>query len=91
MREIPDDPQESMYETFRGETDGYGGSVRDTEYSYVYESLMRLKESYRMPVVLHYIEGYSVKETADILKLSEDAVKQRLLRGRHELRKLLEE
>ncbi|MBR1853613.1 MAG: sigma-70 family RNA polymerase sigma factor [Lachnospiraceae bacterium] len=91
MREIPDDPQEGEYHSFRLETNEYGEPGQEMEHSDVYESLMQLKENYRMPVVLHYIEGYSVKETADILKLSENAVKQRLLRGRRELRKLLEE
>lgn len=91
MREIPDDPQDSMYENAYREADGFEESRQKREYSEVYESLMQLKEQYRMPVVLHYIQGYSVKETADILKVSENAVKQRLLRGRRELRRLLEE
>ena len=41
------------------------------EYSEVYEALMTLKESYRLVFALHYVEGYSVKETAQILKISE--------------------
>lgn len=91
MREIPDDPQDTMYGNAYREADMAEESRQKTEYSEVYESLMQLREHYRMPVVLHYIQGYSVKETADILKVSENAVKQRLLRGRRELRRLLEE
>lgn len=32
---------------------------------------VRLEEKYRMPIALHVIEGYSVKETGEILGLSE--------------------
>ena len=44
-----------------------------------------------MTVVLHYIEGFSVKETALIQKISEGTVKSRLSRGREKLKQLLEE
>ena len=37
-------------------------------------------------VILHYIEGYSVDETADILKISSSAVKKRLQRAREQLK-----
>ena len=37
-------------------------------------------------VILYYIEGYSVKEVAQILVISESAVKKRLERARKELR-----
>ncbi len=39
-------------------------------------------------VILYYIEGYSVKETADILKVSEATVKKRLQRARDILSEL---
>lgn len=35
---------------------------------------------------LHYVEGYHVKEIADILGITESAVKVRLLRGRKQMR-----
>ncbi|MBO4396338.1 MAG: RNA polymerase sigma factor [Eubacterium sp.] len=37
-------------------------------------------------VILHYIEGYSVDETADILKISSSAVKKRLQRAREQMK-----
>ena len=46
-----------------------------------------MPESYREPLILFYREDQSVAEVAGALKLSEDAVKQRLLRGREMLRK----
>lgn len=36
-------------------------------------------------MILYSIEGYSVKEIAGILKISEAAVKKRLQRGREQL------
>ena len=40
-------------------------------------------------MLLFYMEGYSVKEIADIQEVSQDAVKQHLSRGRSHLRGLL--
>ena len=41
-----------------------------------------LPEKYRSVIVLHYLEGYDVKETAAMLRISVSAVKMRLSRGR---------
>ncbi|MBQ6824698.1 MAG: RNA polymerase subunit sigma, partial [Clostridia bacterium] len=38
-------------------------------------------------VVLHYLEGFSVEETAAILRVGVSAVKMRLSRAREQLRK----
>lgn len=48
----------------------------------VLEAILALPERYKGPVHLHYYEGYSVAETAEILGLSPSAVKMRLMRGR---------
>lgn len=56
----------------------------------VYEAVMGLEELYRMPFVLHYIEGYSVKEVASILEISVSNVKIRLSRARNMLQGILE-
>ena len=45
----------------------------------------------RAAVILHYLEGYSVEETAKILKISVSAVKMRLKRGREALYELIRE
>jgi len=37
-------------------------------------------------LILHYFEGYSVKEIAEILKISENAAKKRLQRAREALK-----
>lgn len=59
------------------------------EYSGVYEALQSLPENYRIPFVLHYVEGYSVKETGQILKLTAGAVKVRLYRARNLMKEQL--
>jgi hypothetical protein len=48
--------------------------------------LFYLENTYREPLVLYYRDGESVARVAAELELSEDAVKQRLARGREMLR-----
>lgn len=50
------------------------------------ETILALPETYKGPIHLHYYEGYSVAEVAEILKLSQSAVKMRLKRGRELLK-----
>ena len=45
----------------------------------------RLTPSLKIAVVLNYLEGFSIQETASILKLSPSAVKMRLSRARDSL------
>ena len=56
----------------------------------LHEAMMRLPEKQRIAVELHYIEGYSVHETARLLKLPEGTVKWRLKRAREQLKDILE-
>ena len=51
---------------------------------------MVLDEKYRIIVVLHYRDGYSVREIASILRVPESTVKTRLFRARQQLKSLLE-
>lgn len=55
------------------------------------ESLQALPEKYRMPLLLHHLEGYSLSETGEILGLPTSLVKSRLHQARNALRKLLDE
>ncbi len=61
-------------------------AVSEEEAQLLWRSLAGLPETYREPMVLFYRQGQSVAEVADALELSEDAVKQRLSRGRALLR-----
>lgn len=56
----------------------------------LWESLRALDEKYRVIVVLHYRDGYSVREIASILRVPESTVKTRLFRARQQLKSLLE-
>lgn len=78
-------PLEGMCETAETETG------RDADYSSLYEAVNSLKEELRMPVVLYYIEDFSIKEIAQILELSEGAVQKRLARARGKLKRSLQE
>ncbi len=55
------------------------------------DTLLQLKEKYRVPVILHYIEGYDIRHVSEILKLPASTVKTRLMRGRARLRDILNE
>ena len=57
----------------------------------LFKALNQMDEIYRMPIYLHYYEGYSQKEISRILRVSEAAIAKRISRGKEELRKRLEE
>jgi RNA polymerase sigma factor (sigma-70 family) len=59
--------------------------------SLVWQTLEQIPETYREALVLFYREQQSVAEVAAALELSEDAVKQRLSRGRGMLRERVAE
>lgn len=61
------------------------------DYSELYQALFMLKKEYRLTIVLHYLEGYSVKEIAHIMNTGIGTVKSRLSRGRDKLKSILEE
>jgi RNA polymerase sigma-70 factor (ECF subfamily) len=55
----------------------------------LHNALFVLDETLLLPVLLHYVEGYSTKEVAQILRLPHGTVKSRMARARRELQKLL--
>ena len=61
------------------------------DYAPLYEALCALEEKYRLPIQLHYIEGFDVQSVAKMLRLPQGTVKSRLSRGRARLRSLLGE
>lgn len=67
------------------------GDAADGNFQYqaLYEALGRLSDKEKTSVLLFYMEGYSVKEIAEIIDSSPEAVKQHLARGRSHLRGLL--
>ena len=57
-------------------------AVTQDEEAILWHSLQTIPEQYREPLVLYYREGESVERVAEALDLSEEAVRQRLSRGR---------
>lgn len=53
------------------------------------EEIWELEYKLKSVVILYYIEGYSVKETAQMLAISESACKKRLERARNKLKEML--
>src|SRR5208283_1438555 len=62
-------------------------AVSREEEAILWRSLEKIPETYREPLILFYREHQSIEQVAAELELSEDAVRQRLSRGR----KLLQE
>ena len=61
------------------------------DYSDLYEAIYRLPEEMRLSVTLYYLEGYSVREIATMMKTTESTVKNRLARARQRLKRELTE
>ena len=55
------------------------------------DAVLALEDIYRLPVVLYYMEGFSVREIAHMLSIPEGTVKSRLHTGRGKLRETLNE
>src|SRR5262245_47645838 len=61
-------------------------AANEDEAALVRASLAKLPETYRLALILFYRDRQSVRAVAEALEISEDAVKQRLARGREMLR-----
>lgn len=60
-----------------------------TEVSLLHQALAQLVEHQKEALILFEIAGFSIREIAEIQSVSEDAVKQRLKRGREKLKTIL--
>ena len=55
------------------------------------DAILALETQLRLPVLLYYMEGYKLREIAQILRIPEGTVKTRLTRAKKKLKSLLEE
>ena len=55
----------------------------------VLEAVLSLEETYRIPIHLHYYEGYSLKEIGKLLGVPSGTVGSWLSRGREQLKRIL--
>lgn len=66
-----------------------GSADHAFDYQDLYSALNNINVKERTSVLLFYMEGYSIKEIAEIQETTQEAVKQHLSRGRVHLRCLL--
>ena len=68
-----------------------GNNAADSSFEHqdLYLALRTLPPKERSSITLFYLNGYSVKEIAQITETSEDAVKKQLSRGRDKLKERL--
>ena len=66
-------------------------TTADSEFEHqdLYLALRTLPPKERSAITLFYLNGYNIKEIADITNTSEDAVKKQLSRGRDKLKEKL--
>lgn len=56
----------------------------------LFESVMELEEKLRVPIILHYLEGYTTREVAKILRAPESTIKSRLAKARGMLSQMID-
>lgn len=62
----------------------------DNETSRIVRDLLgRLKEQQRLPLILHYFDGYGIQEISEIMRMPENTVKTNLRRGREEIERMI--
>jgi RNA polymerase sigma factor (sigma-70 family) len=76
------EPLDSAQETPALDAHPLAQAISREEEAILWRSLERIPEIYREPLILFYREHESVERVAQVLELSEDAVRQRLSRGR---------
>lgn len=76
------EPLDAVAEFANEDTPAADIAVQKEEQAIMWSALERVPEIYREPLVLYYREHRSIEHVAVSLDLTEDAVKQRLSRGR---------
>jgi RNA polymerase sigma factor (sigma-70 family) len=76
------EPLDAIHESPAPEPQPHDFAMSKEEEAILWRSIERIPEIYREPLVLFYREHQSISAVAQSLELSEDAVKQRLSRGR---------
>jgi len=62
-----------------------------SEYPELQSALRQLPEEFRLPLLLYYFDGQSIKNVAEPLNITEAGVHTRISRARKELRRILTE
>ncbi|WP_163103116.1 RNA polymerase sigma factor [Peribacillus alkalitolerans] len=67
------------------------GVLQSEEDRYLHQCILELDEKYRIPIILYYFHDCKYDEIADILNTNLSTIKTRLLRGKEQLKKRLEQ
>ena len=62
-------------------------SLAAPEHKRTLQELLELPVKQKMVIYLHYVEGYHIREIADILGITEGAVKMRMQRGKEQMQR----
>ena len=57
----------------------------------IYSAVMSLKDKYRIPLYLHYFEGYKSEEISKILSINHSTIRSQLRTARQKLKLMIEE
>lgn len=76
--------REELPEDFTGNNEGESNSE-------IWSAIYELPEKYRVTIIMHYIEGYSIKEISQILKKKPSTIGTWLERGKKRLKQIMEE
>jgi RNA polymerase sigma-70 factor (ECF subfamily) len=75
--------------SIKREDEFYDHTIQKEEIEQLYAALNELPEIQKESIILFEIVGYAIKEIAELHKVSENVVKQRLFRGRNQLKLVL--
>ena len=75
--------REELPEDFTGNNEGESNSE-------IWAAIYELPEKYRVTIIMHYIEGYSIKEISQILKKKPSTIGTWLERGKKRLKQIME-
>lgn len=81
--------QEISYEEYMRKMEYEESEADNSLNGALYEAVQKLDKKYKLPVVLHYIDGYSVNEVSKIMKIPAGTVKSRLAKARERLNFLM--
>lgn len=81
-KETPKIPYDECFEIVKNE--------EKTDYNDLYLAIRNLPEKIKITIVLYYVEGYSIDEIKQILRIPSGTVKSRLSKGRKLLKMKLE-
>ena len=79
---LPIETIDHTHESVESSAEPIDRIVKQEEQQLIWDTLEKIPERYREPLILFYRESQSISKVASVLNLNEDTVKQQLSRGR---------